>query len=186
MVFATSTVMGTTKSRAPRNPAGIVQDDAIDMLESQHRAVEDLFDKVAKARAADAKSALFREIADNLAIHAAIEEHHFYPAVKERRTQDILLGSLEAHLGVKRILADMLDVSVTDPIFDAKLKTLKEQVLHHVGEEEETLFPKIRTMFSSDELQDIAARMRDEQEELEGTEPRLNVRSETAEAAPLL
>jgi hemerythrin superfamily protein len=155
------------------------------VLESQHRAVEDLFDRLEKARAADTKSVLFREIADNLAIHAAIEEHHFYPAVKERRTQDILLGSLEEHLGIKRILADMLDVSVTDPIFDAKLKTLKGQVEHHVGEEEGTLFPKVRNVFSSDELQEIATRMADEQAELEGTEPRLNVRSETGEAAPL-
>jgi hemerythrin superfamily protein len=155
------------------------------MLESQHQEVASLFADIEKARAADVKSGLFRKVADSLAIHATIEEHHFYPAVKERRTQDVLLESLEEHLGIKRILADMLDVSVTDPIFDAKLKTLREQVEHHVGEEEGTLFPKVRKLFSSDELGHIARLMKEEQKALEGTEPRLHVRSETAVAAPL-
>ena len=56
---------------------------AIDLLESQHREVEKLFQKIEKASKGEDKMRLFEEIADKLAIHAAIEEHHFYPAVKE-------------------------------------------------------------------------------------------------------
>ena len=93
---------------------------AIDLLESQHREVEKLFQKIEKASKGEEKMRLFEEIADKLAIHAAIEEHHFYPAVKEKRTEDILLESVEEHLVIKRTIADLLKLDVGDVQFDPK------------------------------------------------------------------
>ena len=89
--------------------------NAIDLLESQHREVAKLFPRIEKAASPAAKEALFAEIADKLAVHAAIEEHHFYPAVKAKRTEDILLEALEEHLGIKRVLADLLETEASDP-----------------------------------------------------------------------
>ncbi len=83
--------------------------NAIDLLESQHREVAKLLSQIEKAKTADAKEKLFTQIADKLAVHASIEEHQFYPAVKAKRTNDILLESLEEHLGIKRVLADLMD-----------------------------------------------------------------------------
>ena len=74
---------------------------AIDLLESQHREVEELFSQIEAAKDNEKKAELFKELADKLAIHAAIEEHHFYPAVKAKRTEDILLESLEEHVTIK-------------------------------------------------------------------------------------
>jgi hemerythrin superfamily protein len=186
MDFAVATFMRTpAPDPVGTPPVRVEEPDAVAFLAAQHRAVATLFDQIQQAPAADLKARLFRQVADGLAIHATLEETHFYPAVKERRTKELLLESLEEHLGIKRILADMLDVSVTDPVFAAKLKTLKELVAHHVREEEGTLFPAVRTLFSSDELADLADAMRDELRDLDGTEPRLNVRSETGEASAL-
>jgi hemerythrin superfamily protein len=160
--------------------------NAIDLLESQHREVEKLFAQIDKAKAADAKEKLFCEIADKLAVHAAIEEHHFYPAVKAKRTEDILLESLEEHLGIKRVLADLLDIEASDPSFDAKITVLKEQVEHHVEEEETDLFPKVKKLFSKEDLEAIAGEMSAEQAELEEQgEPRNTIPSETAHAPSL-
>jgi hemerythrin superfamily protein len=53
--------------------------NAVDLLESQHREVEKLFSKIENAKSTATKGKLFEEIADKLAVHAAIEEHHFYP-----------------------------------------------------------------------------------------------------------
>jgi hemerythrin superfamily protein len=160
--------------------------NAIDLLKSQHREVESLFAKIEKAKKADQKEAIFTKIADSLAVHAAIEEHHFYPAVKDRRTEDILLESLEEHLGIKRVLSDLLDIEADDETFDAKITTLKEQVEHHVGEEEGDLFPKVAKLFSKDELEAIGQEMSEEQTELEEKgEPRNAVPAETDKAAPL-
>ena len=117
-----------------------------------------LFSRIEKAANAAAKDALFIEIADKLAVHAAIEEHHFYPAVKAKRTEDILLEALEEHLGIKRVLADLLEIEASDESFDAKIKVLKEEVQHHVGEEEKDLFPKVKKILSKDELEAIGQR----------------------------
>jgi hemerythrin superfamily protein len=160
--------------------------DAIDLLKSQHREVEDLFSKIEKSRDAAKKDQLFTKLADNLAIHAAIEEHHFYPAVKEKRTEDILLEALEEHLGIKRVLSDLLDTEIEDETFDAKVKVLKEQVEHHVEEEETDLFPKVRKLFDDDQLEAIGQAMSAEQAELEEKgNPRDGVPAETEEAATL-
>ena len=160
--------------------------NAIELLESQHREVESLFSKIEKARSAASKTKLFEQIADKLAVHAAIEEHHFYPAVKQKRTEDILLESLEEHLAIKRVLADLLELEAGDETFDAKLEVLKEEVEHHVEEEESDLFPKVRTLIDQDQLEAIGQEMSDEQEDLEEQgDPRNAVPAETGQAASI-
>lgn len=158
--------------------------DAISLLESQHREVEDLFQEIAETDDPDDKAELFEELADKLAIHAAIEEHHFYPAVKSRRTKDILLESVTEHLAIKRLLADLMETTPEDESFDVQMRVLKETVSHHVEEEEEDLFPAVRKLFGKDELEAIAEAMSGEQAELEDRgAPRQAIPSETEHAA---
>lgn len=159
--------------------------NAVDLLESQHREMEALFEQLEKA-GGEAKRKLFTEIADKLAIHATIEEQDFYPAVKAKRTEDVLLESLEEHLGIKRILADLLAMDVDDETFDAKTKVLKEQVEHHVGEEEDDLFPKVKKILDEETLIAIAQQMTATQEDLiaKGA-PRKAIPSETKRAAAI-
>ena len=159
---------------------------AIKLLEAQHREVEKLFSQFEKAKDSDKKTQLFEEIADKLAVHAAIEEHHFYPTVKEKRTEDILLESVEEHLGIKRTLADLLKMDAADERFDAAMKVLKEEVLHHAKEEETDLFPKVKKILSAEDLDLLEQEMVAEQEELEAAgEPRAAIPSETEEPAPI-
>ena len=80
--------------------------NAIEMLKKQHREVAKLFERFQQAKSADGRQQLFEQIADKLAIHAAIEERHFYPSVKNKATDDLLLESVEEHLEMKRIIAD--------------------------------------------------------------------------------
>ena len=160
--------------------------NAIDLLKSQHRKVADLFAKIEKAKSSKQKEELFVEIADSLAIHASIEEHHFYPAVKAKTTENILLESVEEHLGIKRVLSDLLEVEVNDETFDAKLKVLKDLVEHHVEEEEKDLFPKVAKAVDKADLEEIAEAMSDEQADLEDKgNARETVPSETAKAATI-
>ena len=158
------------------------QMNAIEMLEGQHREVDDLFAQLDETEDDDECEQLFTQLADKLAIHAKIEETHFYPAVKASRTEDILMESLEEHLGIKRILADMVEMDADDEHFEAKLKVLQEQVEHHVEEEEDDLFPKVKKILSEDQLVAVAQEMQAMMAELEGTDPRLGVPAETAEA----
>jgi hemerythrin superfamily protein len=160
--------------------------NAIKLLESQHREVEKLFAQIESAKDVDKKETLFTTLADSLAVHATIEEHHFYPAVKANRTEDILLEALEEHVAIKRVLSDLLDTEVEDETFDAKIKVLKETVSHHVEEEETDLFPKVKKLFDANRLEAIGQEMSAEQAELEEKgNPREAVPAETDKAAPL-
>jgi hemerythrin superfamily protein len=159
--------------------------NAIDLLKQQHREVEKLFKKIEKA-GPDEKEKLFDELADSLAVHAAIEEQHFYPATKDARTEELLQEAVEEHLSVKRIIADLLEMEPDDAHFDAKITVLQEQVEHHVEEEEGELFPEVQKLHSKDELEDLGVLMEQTAEELkEQGAPRMEVPKETGAAAPL-
>jgi len=162
--------------------------DAVEMLKEQHREVETLFKTFEELgeNAAKRKQATFEKIADALAMHATIEEKHFYPAVKAKRTEDILLEALEEHLGIKRVIADLLKIDSSDETFDAKVKVLKEQVEHHVEEEESDLFPKVKKVLGKPELTAIAATMQETMKRLMAKgDARKAVPGETREAAAL-
>ncbi len=157
--------------------------NAIDMLRDQHREVEGLFEQYEDADDDD-KQRLCELICDKLAIHATIEEKHFYPAVRAERTEDILLESLEEHVQIKRCIADLLDEDDAQKL-EAIVSVLKEEVQHHVEEEEGQLFPKVQRLFDAERLEALAQEMFADQAELEGKDARYSVRGQTEEAAPL-
>jgi len=158
--------------------------NAIDLLEKQHEEAKELLSSLEEAEVED-KEELFEKLADALATHAAIEERHFYPATKDDRTEDLLHEAVEEHLSVKRLIADLLDLSPSDPQFDAKVKVLKEQVEHHIEEEEGELFPKVKKAHSAQELDDLGVLMEETAEELLQSQPRNQVPLETGAAAPI-
>ena len=101
-----------------------------------------------------------------------------------KQTQEILLESTEEHLAIKRVLADLLETRLDDDRFDAKLSVLKEEVDHHAREEEEDiLFPKVRKMFSAEELDALGAEMLALFQSLMAKEPRKDVPAQTGRAA---
>jgi hemerythrin superfamily protein len=159
---------------------------AIEKLKSDHRAVEQLFEDFEKARTAAKKRDIFEEIADKLAVHSTIEERHFYPAAKAKATEDMLLEAAEEHLGVKRLIADLLELDAHDDTFDAKVKVLQEQVEHHVKEEEKELFPAVKKLLDKERLDALEQEMMATEEELmEEGDPRDAVPGETERAAPI-
>jgi hemerythrin-like domain-containing protein len=161
--------------------------NAIDLLIQQHEEVKKLFTQYEQLseRASVSRQKLFAQIADALAAHATIEELYFYPAVKAAETEDLLLEAAEEHLGVKRILADLVDMDVSDDTFDAKMKVIQENVEHHIGEEEEELFKMARKLLSKEQLMDLGVQMMEEYETLMEREPRNEVPLQTDEAAPI-
>jgi hemerythrin-like domain-containing protein len=153
---------------------------AIDLLTEQHHEVDELFTEFEKASSTDDKDELFETIADKLAIHTRIEEQLFYPAVTAKKTEDMVLEAFVEHTSIKRLLADLLDTEADDPKFEAQMKVLKEQVEHHVEEEENQLFPAARKVLNKDELVALAQEMTALQTEMEETEPRHGIPEELA------
>ena len=157
--------------------------DVIDLLTSQHGEVQALFDKIEEG--GDMR-ALFATIADNLAAHATIEEKIFYPGVMMKQTEDLLHESVEEHLEVKRVLADLLTMKLDDKAFEAKLNVLKENFEHHAHkEEEQKLFPLLRKQLSADVLAALGNECLALFESLIANHPAQRVPGETKAAAPL-
>src|SRR5687768_8297406 len=160
--------------------------DAIDLLVRQHREMEAAMKEVLDAKDNSTASALFARVADHLTMHITSEEEIFYPAVRAKRTEDILLESLEEHLSLKRLVADLLPMQPSDKTFEPKFKVLKEQTEHHHKEEEEHLFPKVRKLLDNAQREALGSEMLDLQRKLDRTgEPRERVVNETDAAAPL-
>ncbi len=160
--------------------------DAIDLLVSQHREMETLLARVLESPNEETKKAFFAKAADQLTTHITAEEQVFYPAVKAKRTEDILLESLEEHLSLKRLLTDLLDLTPAEQTFEPKFKVLKEQAEHHHKEEEEHLFPKVKNLLDATQRHALGEEMLAMQLQLkrEG-EPRLAVVEQIDAAAPL-
>lgn len=133
--------------------------DAISLLKNDHRKVEKIFSQIEKGTGN--REQLFNELATELTVHAEIEEKLFYPAVKNaRQTHDLVLESFEEHKQVKMVLADLAKADKKTEHWLAGLKVLMEDVQHHVGEEENELFPKVKDkVLSEQELKDLGNRM---------------------------
>lgn len=160
--------------------------DAVELLISQHRKMEDMLEKVLEDGSNEKKKALFAKAADHLTVHIASEEKIFYPAVNGARTEDDLLESLEEHLSLKRLLADLLELDPSDKAFEPKFKVLKEQTEHHHKEEEEHLFAEVRKQIGQAQREALGKEMMSLQVELaKHGEPREAVVHQTAAAAPL-
>ena len=132
--------------------------DAIQLLKDDHKKVEKIFSDLESKR--DDRRALFPELDRELTIHAEIEEKVFYPAAREAApTRDLVLESIEEHKQIKMVLADLEKTDMRTAEWAADLKVLKEDVMHHVGEEENDLFPKVKTILSKEQLEDLGSRM---------------------------
>lgn len=160
--------------------------DAITLIREQHREVDQLFEQLQDARSDSEKRALFAKIADSLAAHMTMEETVFYPHIKARSIEHVLLESTEEHLAIRRVLNDLLDTPPSDPRFAAQISVCKEQVAHHAHEEEEKeLLPAVRKMYSAEELTALGDMMLSVYEQQMTKAPRRNLPAEVDHAAAI-
>jgi len=121
--------------------------DAIELLKSDHRLVESLFDQLDATDEDGAKVELAQRICTELSIHAKVEEEIFYPAsrdVLDEQDDDLVDEATVEHRSLKQLIAEIDGSSPSDELFDANLKVLKEYTQHHVREEEQELMPKVK------------------------------------------
>lgn len=156
--------------------------NAIEFLTKQHRQMESALRAVARAEGKERQDR-FGKAADLLMSHVLVEERLFYPAVVAKRTEHVLLESLEEHLSLKRLLADLLALSAGAAEFEPKFHVLHEQAEHHHEEEEEKLFPEVKKLLSDEELQQLGQTMFEMQAELLTRAPRKLALQQTSSAA---
>ncbi len=122
--------------------AGHVMGDALVLLKNDHRQVETLFQEYQNANAGD--SALVSQICLALDVHARIEEEIFYPEVQGAiENSDLISEALAEHASAKQLIAQIRQEMHQPERLNNLLTELRQQVMHHVHEEESELFPQV-------------------------------------------
>jgi hemerythrin superfamily protein len=121
--------------------------DALQMLADDHRTVEALFEKYDNARGEAAQRKIVQQICQELIIHAMIEEQIIYPAIRDAVEDDMMDEAQVEHDSAKTLILSLQQGEPSDAYYDAKVSVLKEQVEHHVYEEERqrgSIFSQVR------------------------------------------
>ncbi len=137
--------------------------DAIVHLKNDHKEIRRLFDQFEKAgeNAEKAKGKLVDQIIELLTVHTYIENEVMYPRVRELlpELEDDVLESYEEHHVADVLVMELYGMKPSAERFDAKTMVLIENVRHHIEEEEQDWFPKVREGLGRKALQDIGAEM---------------------------
>ena len=136
--------------------------DALKLLETDHDNVKKMLNQGEETteRAEKGRTELFERLKADLMLHEQIEEEIFYPALKSHpNARDIVLEGYEEHHVVDEIMGELEATPVTDETWAAKFKVMKENIEHHIEEEEGEMFEQAREVFSKDELETLGARM---------------------------
>jgi iron-sulfur cluster repair protein YtfE (RIC family) len=128
--------------------------NAIDLLKQQHKKTKAALDKASEGKL-DSKES--KKAADELVAHMVIEEHVFYPRIRELM-KDMVGESFEEHTVARFALARALTARGDEQV-KARFTVLKELIEHHVKEEEEEMFPKVKKGVPAEELEKLGERM---------------------------
>lgn len=143
--------------------------DAFNLLKADHRKVEQLFNELESANG-KAKLGVFNQIKTELELHAHIEEKFFYPALEEpEETHELTLEAYEEHDVVKKLLRQLGRAKTANAEWEAQAKELRENVEHHVQEEENELFKKANTALGQEEIAELGEQMQAEKERRQRT-----------------
>jgi iron-sulfur cluster repair protein YtfE (RIC family) len=136
--------------------------DALQLLKTDHDAVKKLLERgdATTERGVKTRTELLETIKQELTVHEIIEEEIFYPALKEHpKAREIVLEGYEEHHVVDTIMGELEQTPVDDETWGAKFTVMKENIEHHIEEEEGEMFDKARQVFDADELRDLGSRM---------------------------
>lgn len=145
-----------------------IDTNATHLLAHDHRLVEKLFAQYEKADDRMKKADLAQQICNELKIHAMIEEEVFYPALRGKVEDDLLDEAYVEHDSAKILINEIADGSPDEEFYDAKILVLKEQIEHHVKEEEkerDNMFQQARA--SGVDLDALGEKMLARKKELE-------------------
>ena len=136
--------------------------DAITLLKTDHNKVKKLLTELESTteRGVKTRSELFATIKAELTVHEIIEEEIFYPELKAHpKAQDIVLEAFEEHHVVDLLMGELESLDVSDETWGAKALVMKENIEHHIEEEEGEMFTQARRVFDKDELENLGERM---------------------------
>jgi hemerythrin superfamily protein len=134
--------------------------DAIELLTSDHRKVETIFQRFEQGLNVQEAVPLFKELYQELTLHALAEENVFYPALaRNPEFFGKLKDAFKEHSEVKAAFGELAALDITTKDWLDKMSGLIRNVKHHVRDEENDLFPMARKFLTVEELQELAQQL---------------------------
>src|SRR4051812_31692163 len=141
------------------------QRDVIEILEHDHREVEEMFRELESLRGASTDEAKQRrkDLADQVTIelvrHSVAEEVLVYPMVEDKVSEEEVEHAREEHAEAEETLQRLEKLDADDPAFDDELAKLMEEIRHHISDEEGEMFAHMRQVIDEDELRRLGERV---------------------------
>ena len=133
--------------------------DVIELLEHDHREVEQMFAEFEKASSPEEKRGIADKIIIELVRHSEAEEQAVYPMMAKKIDggKDLIEHEIKEHSQAEKIMKDMDGLDAGDPSLGVMMGQLKAAILQHVQEEEGEAFPKFRAATTDDEREKLGA-----------------------------
>ena len=123
--------------------------DVLTFLKDEHDEVKDVFARLEKTKGQQAEH-LWEQLRDMLTLHETMEETFFYPRLKQdSRAEDLILEGYEEHHVMDVLIGEISQFNPADEQWQPKLNVLQENTEHHIKEEEDELFPKVRKIWDT-------------------------------------
>jgi hemerythrin-like domain-containing protein len=142
-----------------------MSDDAIVILKEEHQEIRRAFRAFTGTDATDTakKGQIVDRIIELLTIHTYVENEVMYPRVRQLvpQLEEDVLESFEEHHVADVLVMELSTMEPFEERFTAKTMVLIENVEHHMTEEEDEWFPKVRSALGRKQLQEIGRELRD-------------------------
>ena len=141
------------------------QRDVIEVLEHDHREVEQMFGELESLRGASTdearsrRKAVTEQVTIELVRHSVAEEVLVYPQVDNRISSEEAEHARKEHAEAEETLHRLEKLDADDPAFDDELATLMAEIRHHIADEEGEMFAHMRQVIDADELRKLGARV---------------------------
>lgn len=136
--------------------------NAFELLKADHEKVAGILETIDETteRAVKGRDELFAQLKAELDLHAMIEEEILYPALEEtEEAREIALEAYEEHRVVKQLLTELEAEPKDTEEWTAKFSVLKENIEHHVEEEEGEMFTKARKALSNEQIETLGEQL---------------------------
>src|SRR4051812_38391125 len=145
--------------------------DAMELLKNDHEQVKNILEQLDSTteKGVKTREELFTKFKSEMTVHERIEEEIFYPRLTEQaKTKEIALEGYEEHHVVDVVIGELDNVAYDDERWGAKFTVMKENIEHHIEEEEGEMFKLAKQALDSDELEELGERMEAMKKELQG------------------
>ena len=144
--------------------------DALELLKQDHDKVKQMMSELEHTgdEQREKREEIFAQLKRELTIHEILEEEIVYPTFeKQTKLKEVVLEGYQEHHVVDLVLGEMMEIDADDENWSAKLSVAKENVEHHIEEEEGQMFKIARGIFDEQQLAKMGNLLASRKQELE-------------------